>query len=62
MNKEIVSLFVLQLDKDLEKLHLQKEEVSSTRWLTKTEFELMLKNKQIVNHIEQYNYLREILK
>ena len=61
-SKEVVSLFVLSLDNEEEKLKLQKEEVSEAKWITKKEMELLIKNKLVVPHIEPYNVLEDILK
>lgn len=61
-SKEIVSLFILFLDNNIEKLKLQKEEVSDVKWLTKKEIESLVKEKKVIPHIEEYNLLKEILK
>ena len=61
-SKEVVSLFVLSLDNEEEKLKLQKEEVSDAKWITKKEMEILIKNKLVVPHIEPYNVLEDILK
>lgn len=61
-SKEIVSLFILYLDNDKEKLQLQKEEVSEAKWLTKAKIELLIKEKKVVPHIMEYNLLKDILK
>lgn len=60
-NKEVVSLFILYSDFDIEKLELQKEEVSEVKWFTKEEMEILIKNKKTVPHAEEYNLITEIL-
>lgn len=61
-SKEIVSLFLLLLDDDIENLKLQKEEVSAVKWFTKDEIELLIKEKKVIPHIEEYNLINDILK
>ncbi len=61
-NKEIVSLFILYLDVDIDKLKLQKEEVKAVKWINKEEMNLLFKDKKVIPHIEEYNLLNELLK
>lgn len=61
-NKEVVSLFILTLDNENIKLKLQKEEVADAKWLTKDEFEKLIKEKKAIPHVEEYDYLRDLLK
>lgn len=51
------------MDLDINKLNLQKEEVSEVKNIYYKEFEQMIKseNKDIVNHPEEWNKLFEIL-
>ena len=61
-SKEVVSLFIMYLDDNIEKFKLQKEEVSDAKWFTKIELEKLIKDKKVIPHIEEYNLLRDILK
>ena len=61
-SKEIVSLFIMQIDENVEKFKLQKEEVSNIKWFTKIEMENLIKDRKVIPHIEEYNILRNILK
>lgn len=61
-SKEIVSLFVMYIDENVEKIKLQKEEVSNIKWYTKTEMEKLIKDRKVIPHVEEYNLLRDILK
>lgn len=61
-SKEIVSLFILYLDNNEEKLKLQREEVRDVKWLTKAQMKTLIKEKKVIPHIEEYNLLENILK
>ena len=61
-NKEIVSIFILYQDIDINKLVLQKEEVSNAKWITKEELELMIKEKKVIPHHEEYEIIKNIIK
>ena len=61
-SKEIVSLFVMYIDENVEKIKLQKEEVSNIKWYTKTEMEKLINDRKVIPHVEEYNLLRDILK
>ena len=61
-SKEIIFLFILYSDIESEKIKLQKEEVKDIKWINKEEMELLIQNKTVIPHIEEYNLLREILR
>ena len=61
-NKEIVSIFILYKDIDINDIVLQKEEVRDAKWITKDEMEELIKLNQTIPHIEEYNILRKVLK
>ena len=61
-NKEIVSMFVLYMDVDIKDIKLQKEEVQNAKWVTKEEFNLLISNGNLFNHIEETKFINEILK
>ncbi len=61
-SKEIVSIFILYLDVNIDKLKLQKEEVGNVKWVTKEEMKLLIKERKVIPHIEEYKLLSDILK
>lgn len=61
-SKEIVSLFIMDIDDNVEKFKLQKEEVSDIKWFTKIEMENLIKDRKAIPHVEEYNLLRDVLK
>lgn len=61
-SKEIVSLFIMYLDDNVVKFKLQNEEVSDAKWITKKEMDILINEKKVVPHVEEYNLLDDILK
>lgn len=62
ISNEFVSIFIIYKDLDINKLKLQKEEVSEAKWFNYEELENLINNKQVIPHIEEYKILKEILK
>lgn len=61
-SKEIVSMFILYKDIDINNIKLQKEEVKNIKWLTKEEINKLIQEKKTIPHTEEYNLLNDILK
>ena len=61
-NKEIVSLFIMYKDINEKEIKLQKEEVKAVKWIAKTELDLLIKDKKVIPHTDEYNLIKEILK
>lgn len=61
-NKEIVSLYILEKDVDINDIVLQQEEVKDVRWITKGEMEELISNNKVIPHTEEYKILRKLLK
>ena len=49
-------------DIDIKDITLQKEEVKDVKWVTKEEFNELIKTNNVVPHHEEYKMLNEILK
>ncbi len=60
-SKEIVSLFIMYLDDNVDNFKLQKDEVADIKWLTKKEIEKLINDKKVIPHTEEYNLLKDIL-
>ncbi len=63
LDNQFYDVYLIEMDLDINKLNLQKEEVSEVKNIYYKEFEQMIKseNKDIVNHPEEWNKLFEIL-
>ena len=63
IDNEIVDVYLINSDINIEDLTIQKEEVSEVRWIHLNEFKHMVrdKDKTLVKHDEIYNRLFEIL-
>lgn len=61
-NKEIVSIFIMYEDINIDEIKLQKSEVKDIKWVTKDELNSLIKDKKIIPHIEEYNIINDILK
>lgn len=61
-SNEFVYVYKLFADIDIDSIHLQEEEVSDCRWFTKKEFKELIKNNEIINHVEEFKIINKILK
>ncbi len=62
ISNEYVTIYLLIDDIDVNKITLQKEEVSDIKWVDKKELNELINNNQMISHIEEYKILNEILK
>lgn len=61
-SKEFVFDYIIYADIDINDITLQKEEVKDAKWVTKEEFNELIKTNKIVPHHEEYKMLNQILK
>ena len=61
-SNEFVYVYKTFADIDIDSIHLQEEEVSDCRWFTKKEFKELIKNNGIINHVEEFKLINNILK
>lgn len=62
ISNEYVTIYLLVDDIDMNKITLQKEEVSDIKWVTKKELEVLIQENKIIPHNEEYILLMDILK
>ncbi len=60
-SKEFVYVYLIEADVDVKNITLQKEEVSEARWFKKQEFLDLIEKKQIINHWQEFEMLKDIL-
>lgn len=60
-SKEFVYVYLIEADVDVKDVTLQKEEVSEARWFKKDEFFNLIEKKQIINHYQEFEMLKDIL-
>ena len=61
ISNEYVSIFVIVADIDVNKIHLQTDEVSTVRWFTKKELSDLINKNNIIPHIREFEILNDIL-
>lgn len=61
LSREFVTIYLLVADVDLDSIHLQKEEVSEVKWVTKKELQKMIQEKKIIPHREEFQLLDTLL-
>lgn len=62
ISNEYVTIYLLIDDIDINKITLQKEEVSDIKWVDKIELNKLINDNKIIKHIKEYELLNEILK
>jgi isopentenyl-diphosphate delta-isomerase type 1 len=64
INNEFNDVYLVLLDKNIEEMKIQKEEVAELKWITVDNLKKLLidKKEPIVDHDEEYKLLFEILK
>lgn len=62
LSNEIVYVYLINTDLDLNKLTLQKEEVSEVKWYTKQELQSLNNNQKVIPHLEEFNIIYNLLK
>lgn len=61
LSNEFVTIYKIVSDIKIESLILQKEEVSEARWFTKKQFNRLIDFEEIINHMEEYDMINNIL-
>lgn len=61
ISNEFVTIYKIISDVDIEEIVLQKEEVSDCKWFTKSGFNELIKNEEIINHKEEFNIISNIM-
>lgn len=61
-SKEFVYIYLIIDNIDLSNIKLQKEEVSNVTWASKENLNELIKNKEIINHEEEFALINELLK
>lgn len=61
-SKEFVYTYLIIDNIDLSIIKLQKEEVSNVTWASKENLNELIKNKEIINHEEEFVLINELLK
>lgn len=61
-SKEFVYIYLIEEDINIKDIVLQKEEVSEAKWFSKEEFYKLIEKKQIINHYQEFELLRNIFK
>ena len=64
--REIVQIYLLKLDLDIDEFKLQKEEVAEVKWLTYNDFKELFYSEDFVEHSDEYReftlkYIKENL-
>lgn len=60
-SKEFVYVYLIEADVDVKDITLQKEEVSEAKWFEKEDFFELIEKKQIINHYQEFEMLKDIL-
>lgn len=60
-SKEFVYVYLIEADVDVKDITLQKEEVSEAKWFKKEDFFELIEKKQIINHYQEFEMLKDIL-
>jgi len=61
ISNEYVTVYLIEADINIKDIILQKEEVSSIKWINKKELNELIHNNQIIPHIKEYEMLNNIL-
>ena len=61
ISNELVTIYKIISDVDIEEVVLQKEEVSDCKWFNKSEFNELIKNGEIINHKEEFDIINNIM-
>lgn len=60
-SKEFVYVYLIEADVDVKEITLQKEEVSEAKWFKKEDFFELIERKEIINHYQEFEMLKDIL-
>lgn len=60
-SKEVVFIYLVKEDIDINNIVLQVEEVSEVAWFNKKEFEELVQSKKIIEHVKEFEIIRNIL-
>ena len=61
LSNEFVTIYKIVSDIDLDSITLQEEEVREARWFTKDELNNLINKREIINHLEEYDMINNIL-
>lgn len=59
ISNEFVHIYLICDDIDIDNIRLQVEEVEDIRWFTKKEFERLIQDDMVINHVKEYKTLRK---
>lgn len=62
LSNEIVYVYLINTDLDLNEIILQQEEVSEVKWYTKQELQELNNDKKVIPHLEEFNIIYNLLK
>ncbi len=62
LSNEIVYVYLINTDLDLNEITLQKEEVAEIKWYTKQELQELNNDKKVIPHLEEFNIIYNLLK
>lgn len=60
-SKEFVYVYLIETDVNIKDITLQKEEVSEVKWFDKNAFLDLIDKKQIINHYQEFEIIKDIL-
>lgn len=61
ISNEFVSIYIIYGDIDISKIKLQEEEVSEVKWVSKQELNELIKKREILPHVREYEILNTLL-
>ena len=61
ISNEFVSIYIIYGDVDISKIKLQEEEVSEAKWVSKQELNELIKKREILPHVREYEILNTLL-
>lgn len=61
ISNEFVSIYIIYGDIDISKIKLQEEEVSEAKWVSKQELNELIKKREILPHVREYEILNTLL-
>lgn len=61
ISNEIVSVYVIYSDIDINNINIQTKEVGLVKWFTKYDLNKLIKNNEIIPHKEEFEFLNNIL-
>ena len=62
LSNEVVYVYLINTDLDLNEITLQKEEVAEVKWYTKQELQELNNDNKVIPHLEEFNIIYNLLK